>query len=479
MGTNDAAQTKDDFIVTEDRKPQRIFSFEPPQTQGLRMPPDNQNSSRQAPLSIFVLDQLNSSFEDFAFIRYEFRQFLLRQPSVLGAPAELAVVGNRDLEVLQGFTRSRADLLYALDHLGSAIPYKWLSDAFAQERFDQTVGALQQLALQSSGIPGGKSIIWVGHGFPGFTTLGMPPDVQESLRRYMHDTATMLINARISLFVIYPGLKVGHFVNFGAGPARPVSAAFAESSISDDSDPFAASINFGVLVNEAGGKLFYNRNDVDAEILGSQITGSQYYTLTYQPPQVASDGKFHRIRVELRDSALRAMTRAGYFAPDSNAPVDSLQQSILNLNQAMQSEIPFQSLDLKIDGIVRHPDSHTFQFVVQLKGRNLDWQAGASGASTASVLVSAASLNTNGKILALKEAELMLRGATHDKERLDAMVTPIQFTLRLPLKTDKVHVAVEAEPSGKIGVAHLAVDQIYAARTVSTPEPHLSSRPVN
>jgi hypothetical protein len=50
-----------------------------------------------------------------------------------------------------------------------------------------------------------------------------------------------------------------------------------------------------VLVNETGGKLFFNRNDVDAEIRRSQLLGSEYYTLTYQPHDGDADGKFRRV----------------------------------------------------------------------------------------------------------------------------------------------------------------------------------------
>lgn len=62
-----------------------------------------------------------------------------------------------------------------------------------------------------------------------------------------------------------------------------------------NSDPFAGDVNFGVLVNETGGKLFFNRNDVDAEIRRSQQLGSEYYTLTYQPHDGDADGKFRRV----------------------------------------------------------------------------------------------------------------------------------------------------------------------------------------
>ena len=71
-------------------------------------------------MTIFVLDLLNSSFENFGYIRFMLHKYLAAQRS----QAELMVLGNKSLEMVQGYTRSRADLLYALDHIPPAIPYK-------------------------------------------------------------------------------------------------------------------------------------------------------------------------------------------------------------------------------------------------------------------------------------------------------------------------------------------------------------------
>jgi VWFA-related protein len=127
--------TKDDFTITEDKQPQRIFSFEAPETHVMGPNPEDSNPQGKAPVTIFVLDQLNSSFEDFAFIRYEVRRFLLTQPPQLASPAELMVIGNDSLEMLQGYTRSRADLISVLDHLPPALPYKKKNGSFVWERF--------------------------------------------------------------------------------------------------------------------------------------------------------------------------------------------------------------------------------------------------------------------------------------------------------------------------------------------------------
>ena len=204
--------TKDDFTITEDGKPQRIFSFEAPEEHAIDPAASGEdNPEGKAPVTILVLDLLNSRFEDFAYIRYSVRNYLMAQPEQLTAPAELLVVGNRSLAMLQGYTRSRADLLYALDHLPAALPYKMMNGEFVFERFDQSIDALQQIALQNKGVPGRKNIIWVGHGGPNLVldrNTAIAPKLREELREYVHMTTNMLVDARISLFVIYPGLPM-------------------------------------------------------------------------------------------------------------------------------------------------------------------------------------------------------------------------------------------------------------------------------
>jgi VWFA-related protein len=199
--------TKDDFTITEDKRPQGIFSFEGPKAHAINALASDDNLDEKAPLTIVVLDLLNSSFEDFAFIRYSVRKFLAAQPPLLSSPAEMMVIGNESLELIQGPTQNTQDLLYALDHLAPVIPYKWAADSFDWERFGQSLDALQQIALQNKGVPVRKNIVWVGYGSPSFSTRGLPAPMVHELQQYMHATTNMLVDARVSLFVIYPGLK--------------------------------------------------------------------------------------------------------------------------------------------------------------------------------------------------------------------------------------------------------------------------------
>jgi len=461
--------TKDDFTITEDNEPQPIFSFEAPETHVIAPKAGDSNPDGKAPVTILVLDLLNSSFEDFAYIRYEVTQFLKAQPPQLASPTELIVIGNESLEMLQSYTRSRADLLYALSHLPAALPFKHMNGAFFWERFGQSLDALQQIAVQNEGVPGRKNIVWVGHGGPNIylDTADFPGKLEDELKQYVHSTTNMMVYARISLFVIYPGLPV-------RGRPMSFSAAQADVDIGDE-DPFAGDVNFGVFVNETGGKLFYNRNDVDMEIKQSERMGAEYYTLTYQPKNIDPNGKFRRIRVTLRDPNLRAVTKAGYFAPDRNAPLDLRQQKMMKLAEAVQSTIPFDALHVSLSGVVWHRDSRTAEFIVQLKSKNLTFLPSDDGRDAANLIVAVASLSRDGTVLASRTEAITL--VTTDSTRLPEVVSRFPLIIRLPRKNQSVRVVMEDEHGGRIGSADLDRKTIDAALAREPRVPQLSGRP--
>lgn len=463
--------SKDDFTITEDKKPQKIFSFEPPDVHVLQSGDSDESPDGKAPLTVLALDLLDSKFEDFAYIRYETRQFLLKQPEQLASPAEMLVVGNDSLEVLRGFTRSRTELLDALAHLPATLPYKRMNESFLWERFAQSIDALQQIALQNNGVPGRKNIVWIGHGGPSINLAAadLTDKQEEMLKRYVHATANMLVDARVTLFVIYPGLQPYN-------PAFSLSAMQADADIGE-TDPFAGDINFGVLVDETGGKLFYNRNDLDAMMERSLRLGAQYYTLTYQPHDVPSDGRFRRVRVTLKDPNLRALTKAGYFAPEPNAPTDPRQKSLINLVEAARSTIPLNALRLKVTGIVRHPDTDSADVSLQFSDGKLDWSPTDDGKSQADVLIVVASKNKYQTVLASRMQRVRVTSSLSDTEKLRHHVTHWTTTVRLPKHTHQIRVVMETEAGGRLGSAEVNRTALDAAPAEPTPEPQLQGQP--
>jgi VWFA-related protein len=459
--------TRDDFTITEDKRPQRIFSFEPPQVHVLGADAGSDREGK-APTTILVLDLLNSNFADFAFIRASVRGFLMSQPEQLAAPAEMLIVGNQSLEMLQGLTRSREDLLEALDHLPAKLPYKEMDNMFFWDRFQQSVDALQQIALQNKGVPGRKNVIWVGHGGPNIDLVSpdLSTDDIESLKQYVHDTTNMLVDSRISLYVIYPGLKMHHDMS--------ISMADSDADIGDD-DPFNGDINFGVFANETGGELFYNRNDVDRLIARSQLLGSDYYTLTFQPSDQDEnpDGKFRRVRVAVRGRDLRAVTKAGYFAPERYQVDDPWQQTMTNLAEAAQARIPFTALVVRLIGVARHPDTDSAEFTVGLRARNLRWTPADNGKNTAHLILAAVSLDGSRDILASKIIGVNVSSSGPIAQRQVEDVGNLPITVHVPRKTRSVRVVVETVTGGRIGTVDVDLKTIATAPATPTPEPKL------
>lgn len=453
--------TKDDFTITENKQRKRIFSFEAPESHTVSSNANDDSQVGEAPLTIFVLDLLNSRFEDFAYIRFEVKKYLAVQPSRLNSPAELMVLGNDSLDMVQGFTRNKADLLDALEHVPNALPYKHMNGAFWAERLGQSIDALQQIALQNKGIPGRKNIIWVGHGAPGVFTNLLGDSIAGKLDQYVHDTTNMLVDARMTLFVIYPGLRVD-------GGTFNMSETSAQVDLGD-TDPFAGDINFGVFVNETGGRLFYNRNDIDGEIKQSQEFGSEYYTLTYQPQIGEADGKFRRVRVNVRDPNLH-----------KEAASDPRQNMMIDIAEAVRSTVPFSALRLRVEDVVRHPDTGTLEYTVVLRSKHLVWQSVADGKSTTNLTMAAASVANDGRILASKVEAIVLSANTQNPNWLAGAVGTIPIRLRVPRTTKYVRVAVmQNGEGGRLGSVELDKMTLKTAPEAPTPEPKLILRPPN
>ena len=461
--------TKDDFTIAEEGKAEPIFSFEAPETHLLLADGSEDSRDGRAPVTIFVLDLLNSRFEDFAFIRYSVRKYLDAQPSRLQVPAELMVLGDESLEMLQGYTRSREDLLYALDHLPPRLPYKVNTASFFAERFVQSIEALQQIALQNKGIPGRKNIVWVGRGGPGVNTGNMTGKVVERLTHYVHAVINLLVEVRMSLYLIYPGLKVDN-VSVRQRLDSPVTTS--------NDDPWSGEINFNVFVAETGGSLFYNRNDFDGQMKRSQELGSKYYTLTYQPHQVTADGKFRRVRVSLRDRNLHAITKEGYYAPEVNAALDPRRQSMVNLAEAVHSTIPFNALDIRVSDVVRHPHSRSAEVSVEVKGKGLVWSGAENGKSITSLLVATASLSGRKEILSSKYETLTFSAGTQDRDRLANKLTRLTVSLQVPRKTQSVRLVVQNEEGGQIGAVDVSRQRLDMAPVAPTQSPQPASQTI-
>ncbi len=476
--------TKDDFKITENKQPQRIFSFEPAQ---VHMPIGGQISTGDAsanaakedregrtPVTIFVLDRLNCSVDEFAQVRGAVRTFLSEQPAQLSSPAEMMVIGNESLEMVQGYTRSRDDLLFALDHVETVIPFKLQHSDFDGERARQSIDALEQIAVQNKGLPARKNVVWVGPGGPNLDRASYGT-LMDTWQPYIHAAVNLLVNARVSLFVIYPGMKTSDQL-IAADNANAASSNFSSSRDHDigNNNAHTGDINFPLFSRETGGALFYDRNDLNREIAESSQIGTHYYTLTYQPSDKSADGKFREIHVTLRDRNLRAVTKSGYFATDRRAPVDPQQVLEVNVVEAARSTIPFEALKLHVSDALRRPESHMAQFIVHVTPKNLGWLPTPDGKKTANLMLAVLSLSNRREILASKLEKMTLHSTADDPNLLSEEVL-VRLTALVPAKTQKIRIVLETVEEGRMGTADLDRKAIEAAPVKQNPNGSLAS----
>jgi len=434
--------TKDDFTITEDKQPQRIFSFEAPDEQG-RDPAiaADGNSNGKSPQVIVVLDFLNSRFEDFSYIRDQVRAYLEGQPEELHAPTALMVSGNQSVDMLQGYTRSRSDLLFALDHLPMIAPWKF---QFTDDRLRQTYIALTQIAIQNRGVPGRKLVVWVGPGGLDLDTEDLSNKTGDMVQRYIHHTINMMVEDRISLYLVRPRLVTD---------LRALSKRERDGTREDaESDALTSSrIYFTNFVDGTGGKTF-NLNNLATELGESVALGSDYYTLTYQPHETEPDGSFRRVKVTLKNPNLQAITKVGYFAPESKEVAQSDNSVVDNLTEAAMATMPFNTLDLKVTSVVRHPDARSVEITLQVADKKLAWQATDSGQSSATVIVTGVSRSVSymGRedVLASRIAKFYLLAGSQDPARLAEAKPEVRLTLPYPKQTKNVRVALAINDGG-------------------------------
>ena len=459
--------SQDDFTITEEHQPQQISSFETPDSHVTGATTSEDGPADTAPLTEIVLDRLNSNFQSSSYNTLAVQRYLGAQPAQLKSPTELMLLDNNSFQMIHSYTRSRDELLDAIDHLPVELPLK-LAAGFFPERLVRSVSALREIAFRNQGIAGRKNIFWIGNGIG--VNIASLPGSYAKLKWFSHDTTNALVDGRMSLFIIYPGPSVS--------PIDLDDLQQHHLTGLNQNDPFAEDIGMGAFSYETGGTVLHDSNWPDLSIKAAQVYGTNFYTLTYRPPDGPSDGRFRRVSVHVRDPRLHALTKVGYYALDSKAPFDPQQQALINISSEVQSAIPFDALQLSLKNIVRHSDSGTIELTVQLSPKGLPWQSDQDGKSHIDLMLAAVSLTRRRDILASRLQDLAVTSNSQDPVELARTSALVHVTLHTPRRTESVRLVLETSSHGHAGSVEIARGVIDAAKDTPTPAPNLIPRPL-
>lgn len=404
---------KDDFSIFEDGVKQKIRSFEGPSAHVLPpalaastdpnavFDPAKPTAFGRSPVTVLVLDQLNTQFADSAFARHSLRDYLMTQPALLAQPTTLLTVYDNHFKLVKQYTRDRDALVKALDaeptHQSWTLQTLGASENGPIMRLDQSLKALEQVAQSAARIPGRKNLIWVGGGFPTLDPTTIDGSEAQEVKDTIQHVTNTLMDAHVTMYAVDPKSGAATMTEI----TDETTATFAEQT-SDSSTMALGTFNngqdFDQLAPVTGGRVIRGLNDVSHQIAISVESGRSFYTIGYTPSSASTDAaKYRHIRVDVRRSGLVLKSRDGYYAEETRQQKAEATISY-DLSVAAESTVPLNGLKVAVvknTSVSAMPES----FVVRVGASNLTWKPVADGSSAASVAVMSVYLDKKGKMI--------------------------------------------------------------------------------
>jgi len=219
----------------------------------------------------------------------------------------------------------------------------------------QSLAALRAVANHMAGMPGRKSLIWLGAGVsinPNGRGAPLPLESRRILAIAGNTgVAIYPVDARglIGVFDYNPTLAAETPSPLGGASGRnqipgqkPLDRVF-QTHVANTHD------NMRLIADLTGGRAFLNNNDIAGGMRAAMDDSRVSYTLSFSPTHNQWDGRYREIRVKLREGSgrgnLEARYRKGYYA----APLES-GDSVLRetaLANLLQSALPATGIGVR------------------------------------------------------------------------------------------------------------------------------------
>jgi VWFA-related protein len=331
---------KENFIVDEDGKSQRVLSFDaynfdkgmdyvPPKLPILKpntflnLPADPE----RGPLYVLLYDLVDIPPADQIQARAQLVKFIENKPE--GMRIAIFVVSD-DVHLVQGFTSDKSQLLAAveLNGTGPHVPKVFLMGANFGEGDKLAICArLNSIAQYISPVDGRKVLIWFASEFP--LSLFPTESDPEEYRQQAKKTLDLFANNQIA---VYPVDVSGVVVAETYGPPADTgdSAGLQE--------PVSGGANHGVsqtyssfwkqdeIARTTGGIAIYSSNNLVNSLEKVTENGGSYYTLGYSPSNKNFNGQLRQIEVKLKAGKDHLAYRRAYYgvsADDAEEAADN------------------------------------------------------------------------------------------------------------------------------------------------------------
>jgi VWFA-related protein len=404
----------DQFVVTDNGKPQRISVFSYSDVEKVETAGPDNNAS---PIVVAVdsgtpnapsVDQISDQVRDRRMIVLFFDLTSMETDDILRAhaaaekfvkqqmtPADLVaiVTFGSDLAVLANFTNDRATLekavaklvpgaasqlanpLYAAAEDGEYDVQQDTGAAYTPDETefnvfntDQKLAAVEGLANVLEGIPGRKALVEFSGGITqtGEENRAELESATDAANRA--DVSIYSIDAR-GMFATPPGGDVTSTAATGTSMFSGASVYHQTDQREDSRDTLAT------LSTDTGGKAFFDLGDLSDALPQIQQDNRGYYLLGYGlPADVKRDGSWRAVRVKVTAPGAHIRYRNGYYSPRDFQHLEKADRE-QQLDEAMQSQSPETDLPIAVEtAMFRLNDQQVYVPIsAKLSSSALDW----------------------------------------------------------------------------------------------------------
>ena len=443
---------RSDFSIYQNGAEQDIRNFDAPGKISpipVKAPKDRYGHDDwgNAPLTMLVIDAMNTPFEEIAYSREEVDRYLETQPALLKQPTIILWLNDAGFHPVTAFLRDRDALISAINSHKASLAGK-LNRGAVVEQLSASLSALQQMALFSVGNKGSKQILWVGRSFPRVDGTLLNAAQLDLLKKAVGSTLDLLMASRTSVYVIDPTVSTKPL------PEDPVSNIANPNVITQfaSDDAFATSFSFTEFVKRTGGKYFYGRNDLNNEIESSITRATSSYTLSYVPSDAIQDDKYRKIDIRLRDPKLVVQAKQGYYPASQTPNTLSAKDLQFGLHEAIVSGMVYNGVGLRLEHCQLDANQISTSCNAMVDNHSLTGVSGPGDSQRASIVAVISALDSKFVLLANKVYRFDLKNVPD--QAAQNSFTNISLHITIPPNAQVVRVAIR-DTSGRIGTADL------------------------
>lgn len=479
--------TQNDFVVSENSRPQSIATFEAVSIPSVRtvtttvsVPSVDVVSNRPPAMArqwVLVIDDLHIIELHLRQTKRVVTEFLEMLP-----PADqvaVVFVGRSDLS--QGFTSDHGALMRTVDRIKDSLgfahdaadgppqprtfPAKDIGDkmgpaidAMTSERHrfgEATIDVLNNVTRAIADSPATrKALVYVSEGANYSTEIASTNEYDflrdaEFARDYLdklQKAFTIARRAGAPVYTIDPRGLPDETAVRGWGSTSPSERGDVAGNIRRQQQ------NMRAIAENTGGLAFVGMSDLTRAIETLVHDNDNFYLIGFYPEPLARDGKFHDVAVTIKGRPeLRVRARAGYTAP-AEKPAVPLDLDAA-FTAAMGAALPTYGLTLRAQAAPLVRGNKGIKTAVTLQ---VSYPVSADRRKINDTLeYSAVALDAEGKIKASQRKTFHFTATTNATGEATFSINDV---IELPTQALTLRVGVASRDLGKIGVIHLPVE---------------------